>query len=435
MFEYRRKEGGGPPPSAPAPAVAALAIALSAAASAATTETPGWSGCDLGDIRIEADFPGARADACFRQAPDQVAVLIMPERAGINPSPWYAFRVRSDRPRPVRILLVYGESGHRYWPKVSVDGSNWQRLPAGQVEIAADGKTATLVVDARPGPVWLAAQEIWDGPRYDAWLDATAGTGGATVSVLGWSGQRRPIHMLRAGATRPAGGTVVLIGRQHPAEVPGALGFQHFVETLLENQPLAEQFRGVFGIVAVPDANPDGVALGHWRGNARGEDLNRDWGPFLHPETKLLRDLLAGLAQEPPNRPVVFLDFHATREDVFYTQRDEEPVDPPLFERRWLACLQERMPGYSVNRTPGYNPENPTAKTWVYKAYGIPSVTFELGDDTPRETIARLARQAATAMMHVLLADHLGDAAPGECATDDGASTQVVDEADPGRRD
>ena len=427
-------EGGGPPPSLLAPAVAALVIALSAAGPTDAAEPRSWSGCDLGDVRIEADFPGARANACFRQAPDQVAVLIMPERAGINPSPWYAFRVRSERPRPVRIMLVYGESGHRYWPKVSVDGSSWQRLPAEDVEIAADGKSATLVVDARPGPVWLAAQEIWDGPRYDTWLDATAGTGGATVSVLGWSGQRRPIHVLRAGAARPAGGTVVLVGRQHPPEVPGAFAFQHFVETLLEDEPLSRRFREVFGIVAVPNANPDGVALGHWRGNARGEDLNRDWGLFLHPETRLLRDLLASLSREPPNRPLVFLDFHATREDVFYTQRDEDPVEPPLFERRWLGCLQERMPDYPVNRKPGHNPENPTAKTWVYKAYGIPSVTFELGDDTPRETIAGLARQAAMAMMHVLLANGTGEPMLGRCTMDDAIPAQIAGETDPERR-
>jgi len=46
----------------------------------------------------------------------------MPEAADINPSPWYAFRVTSDRKRQLKATLVYGTSKHRYWPMVSEDG-------------------------------------------------------------------------------------------------------------------------------------------------------------------------------------------------------------------------------------------------------------------------------------------------------------------------
>ena len=40
----------------------------------------------------------------------------------------------------------------------------------------------------------------------------------------------------------------------------------------------------------VPLANPDGVEQGHWRHNAQGVDLNRDWDRFQQPETRALRD-------------------------------------------------------------------------------------------------------------------------------------------------
>ena len=32
--------------------------------------------------------------------------------------------------------------------------------------------------------------------------------------------------------------------------------------------------------------NPDGVDLGHWRHNANGVDLNRDWSYYNQPEIK-----------------------------------------------------------------------------------------------------------------------------------------------------
>ena len=374
----------------------------------AAARPPSWSSCDLGDIRIDADFPGARASACYRQAENRVAILVMPEDKDVNPSAWFAFRVTAHRSRRIAATLVYGERKHRYWPKLSSDGRTWERLPVRSVTVAEDGASATLRLDVGPAPVWVAAQEVWDGERYDDWLRSVSGRGDATVSTLGWSAQRRPIHILKSASEQADAGTIVLIGRQHPPEVPGAFAFTRFVETLLDDSDLSRRFRSAYGIVAVPNLNPDGVALGNWRGNAAGMDINRDWGPFSQPETRLMRDLLAALNNEAARRPRIFLDFHGTKEDVFYTQRDEDPVEPQLFERRWLGCLQQRMPDYQVNRKPGHNPTLATAKTWVYKAYGIPSVTFELGDDTPRELIASLAQQAALAMMEVLLAEDPG---------------------------
>lgn len=367
--------------------------------------TDGWSSCDLGDLRIENDFPTARANACFRQSADEVAVLIMPEVAGIIRSPWYAFRVTADKPRRVRATLVYGEGAHRYWPKTSHDGKTWQRLPQDRVHVAEDGATATLELRVGPDPVWVAAQELWPAERYADWLSRLSGRDEVSVSLLGWSGQRRPIRILRSEAAGARAGTVVLVGRQHPPEIPGAFALQRFVETLLDDGELSRRFRERFRLVVVPELNPDGVAMGHWRQNADGADINRDWGPFAQQETRLMRDLLASLAREPSTRPRIFLDFHSTLQDVFYTQFDADPVDPPLFEQRWLKRLQERMPDYVVNRNPVYQAGRPTAKTWVYETYRIPAVTFEIGDETPRDLIATLAQEAARAMMETLLDD------------------------------
>lgn len=386
--------------------LAALAngAALGHSALAATDD---WTDCDLGDIRIEADFPMARADGCFRQAPDQVAVLIMPEAKEIIPAAWYAFRVVADRGRELKVKLVYGTAGHRYRPKISDDGLVWRYLDEERVVVSPDG-TALLRLAVGPRPLWVAGQELWPSERHQTWLDHWRSRPDVTVSRLGWSGQRRPIGMLQTdvGATRSR--TVVLVGRQHPPEVSGAFALEAFVETILDDSELSKRFRATHRVIAVPELNPDGVEMGYWRLNAGGVDINRDWGPFTQPETRLMRDLLAGIDQDPTTKLAAFLDFHATGQDVFYTQKDEQPVTPPLFEKRWLQRLQERMPGYAVNRSPVYTAGNPTAKTWVFETYGVPAVTVEVGRETARDLVAKLGAESARAMMETLLGEPAG---------------------------
>ena len=383
-------------------AAAALSIGL---LSQAQAQPAGWNGCNLGDIRIETAFPAARADACFRQAEDAVAVLIMAEAAEINPSPWYAFRVWANTPRRVALTLVYGQSKHRYPPKISHDGKTWALLPAQQVQVAADGKTATLSIELGPEALWIAAQEPWPAARHRSFLDRWQDHGHVGVSRLGKSLRGEPIDMLQTDVGQDRSQTLVIVGRQHPPEISGARALEAFVETLLDHSELSRRFRATHRVMVVPLLNPDGVDRGYWRHNAGGMDINRDWGPFTQPETRLMRDLLASIDADPGSRLAAFVDFHSTREDVFYTQRDEDPMQPPGFYARWLGRLQERMPDYAVNRKPGHQAGLPTAKTWVYETYGVPAVTFEIGDESSPELTARLAAEAARAMMEVLLVD------------------------------
>ena len=385
-----------------ATACAALAV-IAFLGHPAQAATGGWTSCDLGDLRISNDFPAARANACFRQSEEAVAVLVMPEQADVNPSPWYAFRVVADAPRRLATTLVYGQHKHRYAPKVSRDGVAWELLSASRVRVADDGRTATLELDVGPQPLWVAAQELWPAARHTAFLRRMQGREAVEVARLGTSLQGRPIDLLRTDPGQPRPETLVVIGRQHPAEVTGAQALEPFVETLLDDSELSRRFRATHRVVVVPMLNPDGVEAGHWRLNAGGTDLNRDWGPFTQPETRLMRDLLASIDGHPAGRLAALVDFHSTREDVFYTQRDEDPIRPAGFYATWLGRLQERMPGYSVKRSPGHQAGLPTAKTWVYETYGVPAVTFEIGDDTPTGLSARLAAEAARALMETML--------------------------------
>jgi predicted deacylase len=147
-----------------------------------------------------------------------------------------------------------------------------------------------------------------------------------------------------------------------------------------------------------------------------GMDLNRDWGRFSQPEIALVGALIARIEADPAGGLAMVVDFHSTRRDVFYTQRDEDRMRNGFSYAAWLTRLDTRLSGDSVARSPSHNPENPTAKTWLYQRYGIPAMTYETGDDTPPERIERLARAAAVTLMEELSSNLAATDAPPAAA-------------------
>ena len=79
----------------------------------------------------------------------------------------------------------------------------------------------------------------------------------------------------------------------------------------------------------------------------------------------------------------------------------------PEFTDLWLAQVQERMtqsyPDYQVEIVPGYNAESAVAKNWISEVFGVPAITVEYGDETPRATITELSVISAEEMMTLLL--------------------------------
>jgi predicted deacylase len=185
-----------------------------------------------------------------------------------------------------------------------------------------------------------------------------------------------------------------------------------FVETVVASTPLARAFREQFAVLLVPLVNPDGVEAGHWRHNANGVDTNRDWGIFAQPETRAVRDAI--LVARETRRLVFHLDFHSTFSDVFYTQSDDAPSEPAGFTKAWLDGIQQRVPAYepkrSTSRIPATiisakgTPTSTTSISWAHREFGIPAITYEVGDNTDRLLLKSVAVAAAESMMEQLLA-------------------------------
>jgi hypothetical protein len=363
--------------------------------------------CRVGSLAFHTDFEAAALHGC---APGENGpeLTIAPEYAPVNPSPWYAWRMTGGPGAPggstaVTVTQRYRHGWHRYAPWVSTDGERWERLPDARVLVMDDG-SAEFRLDVPPNGLFVAAQPPLTSSSTKQWASELARICGLQRSEVGRSVQGRALSAYlheQPGQTA----SVVLIGRQHPPEVTGGLAYRDFVERLCSDDELARRFRDRFTLALLPEINPDGVVRGHWRTNALGVDLNRDWGPFTQPETRGVAEWLAGLDERSPL--LLFMDFHSTHHDVFYVPHDDEDPAPRGYAAAWRAALQERLGDEMPAWSGGHNPGLPTAKSWVQSHYGIFAMTFEVGDNTRSEQGRRVARTAAEEAMRVLL--EIGD--------------------------
>lgn len=335
-------------------------------------------------IWLDNRFAGARAvdfvavnDTVFR-------VVIAPENAPINRSPYYAFRIWSDEPRTAWIELSYEGASHRYQPKMSRDRVTWTPIAA----------TDRFVIDLTTESVWISAQPLLTTYETIDWLSTLK----LPKETIRYSHLGRPIWMTRINETGKSNApAIVLMTRQHPPEITGELAFRTFVETLMSDHPTMKAFRGTHQFILFPMMNPDGVDGGHWRHNAGGVDLNRDWGTFNQPETRAVREAMLSIAAA--GTPVVFLlDFHSTSYDVFYTiSRDVETSGK---SDRWLKGISDRVPGYVIRDEPsGVAPA--ISKNWFFKELKAVGVTYEVGDRTPEDLFRKVAEAAAHSLADV----------------------------------
>ncbi|MCC7438365.1 MAG: succinylglutamate desuccinylase/aspartoacylase family protein [Armatimonadetes bacterium] len=346
-----------------------------------------------------SNFAGARLGPVFSTSDSDFVAVVKPENAPINNSPWYAFKVWSRARRTIRLHLTYDGGSHRYTPAISNDGVHWRQLESSRVQRERTTGTATIWLDVSRDTLWVSARQPYTTDAVRSWEDSLSRLPFVRLDVIGTSTQGRPLRRLTIGEGKE--GEVLIIGRQHPPEVTGAWALENFVEALTAQTPLAQAFRQRFTVQVVALVNPDGVDGGHWRHNAGGVDLNRDWFAFNQPETRAVRDAFLGSISNPNN--VLFgLDFHSTWGDIFYTLDSTVTVRDPLFTERWIGRIEESVPGFTARIEPS-DLESPIFKSWFVRQFGAPAVTYEMGEAATRQRAHTIGTAAAQQMMTMMV--------------------------------
>ena len=357
--------------------------------------------CSSDIVKIEFNFPGAGSLSCEVIKSDYIKIYINPEiDDSINPSPWFAIR-KSEHSKSITLELDYKNYKHRYYPKLSKDKKKWTKIDEIFISKKEDGKI--VIIDFLPSnqKEYVASQELITDFWYDEWYNELESSGRVKREIIGFSVLRNPIHMFFAekNTNNPY---ILVLGRQHPPEVTGALAMKSFINELLTENFLTDSFLDRYNILFVPLMNPDGVMNGFWRYNANKKDLNRDWGNFTQPETDAVYKKLIKLSNK---KLVLFIDFHSTFKNIFYISDVLEDSSMKHFLRDWLGDSRDSLSeiNYSYEIINSLNKDNGVSKNYIYNKYKIPSVTYEVSDNENRNIIQQSSSVLATNLMKLLL--------------------------------
>ena len=357
--------------------------------------------CSSDIVKIEFNFPGAGSLSCEVIKSDYIKIYINPEiDDSINPSPWFAIR-KSEHSKSIKLELDYKNYKHRYYPKLSKDKKKWTKIDEIFISKKEDGKI--VIIDFLPSnqKEYVASQELITDFWYDEWYNELESSGRVKREIIGFSVLRNPIHMFFAekNTNNPY---ILVLGRQHPPEVTGALAMKSFINELLTENFLTDSFLDRYNILFVPLMNPDGVMNGFWRYNANKKDLNRDWGNFTQPETDAVYKKLIKLSNK---KLVLFIDFHSTFKNIFYISDVLEDSSMKYFLRDWLGDSRDSLSeiNYSYEIINSLNKDNGVSKNYIYNKYKIPSVTYEVSDNENRNIIQQSSSVLATNLMKLLL--------------------------------
>ena len=357
--------------------------------------------CKTKVFEIDSDFLSANFSRCEILSENSVRLYLSPEdNTVVNPSPWFAFR-KSSHKEQISIELLYEKFTHRYLPKISTDLVNWKKIDDSMIKIQDNNKKVTLTFKPDVNSSYVAAQEILSSIWYEDWYNEIRIKNNVSITQIGRTDAKRYIKKISIGNNKK-NPHIILLGRQHPPEITGAIALREFINELLDAGNISKKFLKNFNLIVYPLINPDGVDLGHWRHNSHSKDLNRDWGFFTQLETKIINDDI--MTSIKNNEAILLIDFHSTIENIFYIQ-NEDDLKGYKFANEWLSKNSNNLKNYEYSIKPTINKKNGVAKNYFNSVFSIPTITYEVGDNTNREAIKSAARKFANSMMIVLLND------------------------------
>lgn len=358
---------------------------------------------DIQGVYADNEFDGARLNNFTKINDNLFRATISPENFPINASSYYSLRIWADSIKDIELELFYTKHQHRYNPKISYDGQHWIPLTATEFDTLKAPNIATLRIRIGPEKLFVSAQELHTSKDVKDWVMTLNKHNSVRGDVVGKSKLGRSIPFLDIYETSPKNkDAIIIFARQHPPEVTGHYAMESFVEEMLSNSRLSRDFRSKHRILVYPLLNPDGVDEGHWRHNAGGIDLNRDWADYNQEEPYVVASHVVKMVNRDNNKVLVGLDFHSTQRDLYYTLTDNLQSSVYPFKDYWLQGISSTYDEYSADDRPN-DLNQPITKGWFYLQFGAEGITYEIGDETPRDFVRSKGRTAARELMQLLI--------------------------------
>lgn len=351
-------------------------------------------------VTFSTEFDRAHLNAIERTGNHRYTVSILPENTPINNSPWYAFSITTDQATAIALTLTYEDGTHRYQPKIQQAQSvndlmedRWTLYPEESMTLSEDETTAQFTLELESGTTFVAGQPILTLNAVNAWIKDFANRTLGTVKIFGMSVESRPLYTIEYGLERDKP-TIIVVSGQHPPEHTGWIGMRAFCEELI-----TPDFIKDYGVVIIPMANPDGYSRGHWRHNAQGLDTNRHWGDgWQAQEPKVIAEYLKTLDVNY----VLFVDFHSTRKNVFYTFPDSTKTKLNGLKSAWLESIRNSFPGMEFPAKEGHNYAKKVSRLWAYETFGCDALTYEFADSVHPYAVKNISEVSARVLVPIL---------------------------------
>ena len=362
---------------------------------------------NIGSVYADNKFNGARLNEFTRVNDTTYQALISAESIPINNSPWFGFRIWSEKETKITLEIVYTDGyKHRYIPKLSRDGISWKALKENHLMVDSINGKVQFELHLTSKKLWVSSQENINSEHINSWVDSLAKRDFIQKETIGKSVLGHPINLLKInnGTTKHS---IILIGRQHPPEVPGGtISLISFVHTILTESSLAKKFREKFEIIVIPLLNPDGVNEGNWRYNINGKDLNRDWVLFSQPETKSVRNWIYKSTNNLTESRFCFgIDFHTSFSGPYLLTMDTiSPKIKPRITSKWINNI-ENLTATKLDIRPR-SQTLPYCYNWFINEMGIEAVTYEEGDEVERSIVKIRAENYANTLMKTLIDEY-----------------------------
>ena len=131
-------------------------------------------------------------------------------------------------------------------------------------------------------------------------------------------------------------------------------------------------------------------------------DLNRDWSQYHQPEIFQITKHIVNEVAMHHNEVLLGLDFHSTYHDTYYVPDKSIERKIPDFAQTWLENIGLKLDLDTVKRQISQQ-NTPVSSAWFQKQFGATGITYEIGDNTPRDFIKLKGQASAQAMMEYFL--------------------------------
>ena len=216
---------------------------------------------------------------------------------------------RSLEGRPVEVVTVTERRPQRAWGEPSLAGL------AGRVEdcVVRRGGGEAWGLSTAPPPDDSGGDDDDDDCAVDAAARPVLPEGAFAITPdRGGGGLDADAVAARLEAWAGDSKEILVSARVHPGEFPASFVADGFLEFILRrDDDRAAELRRRYVFRVVPLLNPDGVSRGHWRKDARGDDLNRCYWPDADGRAHPSCAALLALAASAGDRLACVVDCHA----------------------------------------------------------------------------------------------------------------------------